>query len=54
MSDVNVTTGSALGGEGGTLRFISWMNCSVLIRLRTLSCATITAPAVARFSLPPT
>ena len=29
------------------------MNCSVLMRLRTLSCATISAPALPKFSLPP-
>ena len=48
-----VTTGSAMRGSGLTFMFMKAMNCSLDIRLRTLSCATITTPALPRFSLPP-
>ena len=48
-----VTSGSARRGDGSTRRLKNARNCSVLIRLRTLSCATISAPASARLSLPP-
>ena len=48
-----VTTGSAARGAEGTRRFSDAMNCSDDIRLRTLSCATMMAPAFPKFSFPP-
>jgi hypothetical protein len=48
-----VTTGSAMAGAGGTFMPKSSTNCSVVIRRRTLSWATMRAPPSPRFSLPP-
>ena len=45
--------GSAALGLGGVFRLNIALNCSVLIRVRTLSCATMMTPAPAMFSLPP-
>ena len=42
----NVTTGRAAAGDGGTRWLKAAMNCSVLMRASTLSCAMITAPAL--------
>ena len=50
---MKVTTGRAAAGEGGSRRFNAEMNCSTLMRRRTFSCATITTPLLAKFSLPP-
>ena len=52
-SSLKVTIGRAASGDGG----IAWLkisrNCSVLMRTRTLSWATMTAPASPKASLPP-
>ena len=50
---LKVTIGSATSGEGGVLRSKMALYCSVLSRLRTLSCATIATPALPKFSFPP-
>lgn len=50
---MKVTMGSALAGEGSTLELSAAINCSLLMRVRTLSCATMMTPALAKFSLPP-
>ena len=42
-----VTTGSAAFGDAGTFMSKSSMNCSALIRLRTLSCATMSDAGLA-------
>ena len=48
----NVTSGSAAAGEAGVVRLNSLMNCSTDIRLRTFSCATMTAPRLAEVLVP--
>ena len=53
VSAENVTTGSASFGAGFVFMPMNSMNCSELMRFLTLSWATITAPALPRFSLPP-
>ena len=45
--------GSAASGEGSIFRPKAAMNCSELIRRRTFSWATRSAPVFPRFSLPP-
>ena len=45
--------GSAAAGDGGVVLLNTALNCSVLMRRRTFSWATIMAPALAMFSLPP-
>ena len=50
---VKVTTGRAIMGEAGVVRLNTLLNCSMLMRRRTFSCATMTAPAVPKFSFPP-
>ena len=52
-ASVKVTTGSAPSGEGGIFRPNAAMNCSALMRRRTFSCATRSAPALPMLSLPP-
>ena len=54
IASVNVTIGSAASGDAGTLRLNASMKCSMLMLLRTFSCATMIAPALPRFSFPPT
>ena len=51
-SDPNVTTGSATGGACW-VRPTTSLNWAGFIRRRTLSWATISAPALPKFSLPP-
>jgi hypothetical protein len=53
LPPVNVTMGSAAGGDGGVVVCENSVNCSELMRLRTFSCATMIAPVLPRFSLPP-
>ncbi len=52
-ASLKVTTGSAFAGEGGNFMPIASMNCSVLRRRRTLSWATMRAPASPRSLFPP-
>src|SRR5712691_5602774 len=54
MSRVKVTTGSATLGSGLVFMPKNSMNCSVDMRFLTFSCAKMSAPALPRFSLPPT
>ncbi|MEE9333272.1 MAG: hypothetical protein V3U65_04190, partial [Granulosicoccaceae bacterium] len=42
-----------LSNDWGPLLLNAIMNCLVDIRYRTFSCATITAPDLPKFSLPP-
>ncbi len=53
-ASAKVTTGNAPSGDGGIFLPKVPMNCSVLIRRLTFSCATRSAPARPRFSLPST
>ncbi len=50
---MNVTTGRATIGAAGTVLFHSSITWSLLIRRCTPSWATMIAPEVPRFSLPP-
>ncbi len=49
----NVIVGRAAAGEGGIFWFMAAMNCSELMRMRTLLWAMMTAPALPSGSLPP-
>ena len=49
---LNVTTGSAAAGAAAVRRAVP-TNCSTDMRLRTLSCATSSTPALPKFSFPP-
>jgi hypothetical protein len=52
-ASLNVTTGSAFGGAAGSRMLKAAMNCSVLMRRRTFSWATMSDPASPRSLLPP-
>ncbi len=55
MSPGTVITGSAVLGDAACYELAptKLMSCSVVMRLRTLSCATIKAPVLPKASLPP-